>query len=540
MDIFVSLLPIVLLIFLMTKKDSMPSFRALPLMALLLYIIKLAYFEFDANLVNATVIQGLLTALIPITIVWGAILLFRTMEATGAMDTIRHWMHSITTNKVALAMIVGWAFAFLIEGASGFGTPAAIAAPVLVGLGFKPVRVAILCLIMNSVPVHFGAVGTPGWFGFSPLKSEGIGPEQLLEIGAKAATIHCVAALVIPVIALTFALSFAQVRRNIVYVYLSIFSVIAPYFISAQFDYEFPSVLAGAIGVVLSVVIAKAGIGLAKEDTPEMENKEQVSLGKIIKASFPLWFTVVLLLITRIKQIGINPLLKLNGPDHIWFSLDMGSIGDFMMSNALVLNVQHIFGTDISWKYQLLYIPCLIPFVAVSAAAFILFKTDLAKTKETVVGSLVQMRNPVLALLGALVFVKLLSLKAISPSGELMQANTVIIGTALSNTVGGAWQFFATYLGALGAFFSGSNTVSNLTFGGIQLSIARETGINETTLLAMQSVGGGMGNMTCIHNIVAVCSVLGLTNSEGFILRRTVIPMVIYGIIAGSVGFFMM
>ena len=77
-------------------------------------------------------------------------------------------------------MIIGWAFAFSIEGASGFGTPAALAAPLLMGLGFPPVRVAIMTLIMNSVPVSFGAVGTPTWFGLGQL---GLSPEAILEIG---------------------------------------------------------------------------------------------------------------------------------------------------------------------------------------------------------------------------------------------------------------------------------------------------------------------------------------------------------------------
>ncbi|WP_432822679.1 L-lactate permease, partial [Trichloromonas sp.] len=203
-----SLFPIVLLIYLMTKKNNLPSFKALPLVALILYLIKLVFFDIDANLANATVLNGLLTAWTPILIVWGAIFLFKTMEYTGAMDTIRSWLNGVTTNKVAQLMIIGWAFAFLIEGASGFGTPAAIAAPILVGLGFPAVRVAILCLIMNSVPVSFGAVGTPTWFGLGQL---GLSSQELMAIGIKTAVIHSVAALVIPVIALIFALSLAEV-----------------------------------------------------------------------------------------------------------------------------------------------------------------------------------------------------------------------------------------------------------------------------------------------------------------------------------------
>lgn len=526
MAIAISLFPIILLIWLMTKKKNVPSFQALPLVALLLYILKLVYFGIDANLVNATVVNGLLTAWVPISIVFGAIFLFKTMEYTGAMDTIRTWLNSITTNKVAQAMIIGWAFAFLIEGASGFGTPAAIAAPILVGLGFQPIRVAILCLIMNSVPVHFGAVGTPGWFGLG--KSANLTDPELLIVGQQAALMHSAAALVIPVIALTFALNWRMVKRNIVFVYLSILSTIIPYMAAAHFNHEFPSVVAGAVGTVASIFFAVKGIGLCREDGVGVI-QETSPIGKIVKASFPLWGTVVMLLITRIKPIGINAMLKDVTP---MFHAGLGSFGDLDVSRALVINVSNIFGTGVNFNFASLYIPFLIPFILVSFIAFCIFQVKGDIISQVCSESVSQIRNPTLALLGALVFVKLLMLG--TPE---IPANTMIIGSAFADVFGGAWSFLAVYLGALGAFFSGSNTVSNLTFGGIQASIATQLGLNKLTILAMQSVGGGMGNMTCIHNIVAVCSVLGLKNSEGFILKRTAIPLVIYGLIAGGVGF---
>lgn len=143
--------------------------------------------------------------------------------------------------------------------------------------------------------------------------------------------------------------------------------------------------------------------------------------------------------------------------------------------------------------------------------------------------TLSQLKNPLIALLGALVFVKLLMLGTTN-------APTLIIGNALSNSLGDLWQFFAAYLGALGSFFSGSNTISNLTFGGIQDTIATNLNLDRTTILAMQSVGGAMGNMICIHNIVAVCSVLGLENSEGAVLKKTAVPVLIYGFIAGIIS----
>ncbi|MCS0024301.1 L-lactate permease, partial [Vibrio antiquarius] len=107
-----------------------------------------------------------------------------------------------------------------------------------------------------------------------------------------------------------------------------------------------------------------------------------------------------------------------------------------------------------------------------------------------------------------------------------------------SEFTGENWQYLASYLGALGAFFSGSATVSNLTFGGIQQSIAINVGLEESKVLALQSVGGAMGNMICINNIIAVSTILGISRQEGYILKRTIVPMTIYGLVAALMSYF--
>ena len=160
-------------------------------------------------------------------------------------------------------MVVGWSFQFLIEGASGFGTPAALAAPVLVGLGFPPLRVAVLCLVMNSVPVSFGAVGTPTWFGFSSLE---LPESQLLQIGLKTALLHAAAAVVIPAIALLFVVEWKDIRRNLFFVQLSVYASVLPMVAIAAFNYEFPAVAGGMIGLMATIFLARHGVGLAKEE----------------------------------------------------------------------------------------------------------------------------------------------------------------------------------------------------------------------------------------------------------------------------------
>lgn len=232
----------------MVKRNSLPSYIALPLIAVLTYLLQAFYFGTDLTRLNANVIAGLIATQTPITIIFGAILFNRMMEVSGSTDVLRKWLANINPNPVAQIMIIGWAFAFMIEGASGFGTPAAIAAPILMGLGFKPLQVAMLALVMNSVPVSFGAVGTPTWFGFGPL---GLSEDVVLEVGQKTAFIHFIAAFVIPVLALRFLVSWQQIKQNLVFIYISILACTIPYFLLAQVNYEFPA-LVGAPSVYLS------------------------------------------------------------------------------------------------------------------------------------------------------------------------------------------------------------------------------------------------------------------------------------------------
>jgi lactate permease len=528
LDVIIAIVPLVFLIYLMTKRNSVASNVALPATAILVYILQLIYFDNDPNLINATVLRGALEALTPISIIWGAVLLFKTLELSGAQRTISNWLNGISSNPVAQLMIIGWAFAFMIEGASGFGTPAAIAAPLLVGLGFKPIPVAILTLVMNSVPVSFGAVGTPTWFGMSQLS---LSTDQILNISLKTALIHSVAGLVVPILALSFVVSWKEIRKNIVFIYLSILSCVLPYVFLAAFNDEFPALVGGAIGFCLTIVMAKKNIGLFSDRDHQHSSSDltTVDYGKLARALFPLIGIIVILVITRIPELKIRNFLGLDMPA---FKLALGSLGKISVSIALVLELENIFNTPSTWLYKTLFVPAFIPFFLVSGLSILFFKLEKPIAKQIWSESLERMKKPVITLIGALIMVQLMMV-----GGD--RAKTVIIGSAFAEISGEFWQYVASFLGALGTFFSGSATVSNLTFSGIQYSIAKGVGLEQSLILSLQSVGAAMGNMVCINNIVAVCSILGVYNQEGFILKRTVIPMVVYGVIAACVGIFL-
>ncbi|MGF1715370.1 L-lactate permease [Photobacterium chitinilyticum] len=517
-SLFLSVIPIVILIWMMTKKNGIPSHIALPITALMVGALQLFYFGTDTTLISANVIAGMLSAITPISIVAGAILLNRMIYLSGSEDVIRRWLEGISRNQVAQLMIIGWAFAFMIEGASGFGTPAAIAAPILVGLGFNPLKVAMLALVMNSVPVSFGAVGTPTWFGFSNL---GLDDATLLETGKITALIHLVAAFIIPPMALRFIVSWSDIRRNYLFVLISTLSCTVPYFLLAQWNYEFPALVGGATGLVLSVIVARSGFGLVKtQPTSDAKASSPVAARDVFKAMTPTILLIVILIVTRIKQFGIKSMLT---DSTEMFSISFGPLGDFSISQALIFKLSHILGTDVSWAYKTLYVPALIPFLLVVLISIPLFRLPISVVKQMFAETGIRIKMPFVALVGALIMVKLMM-----TGGENSPIMTT--GQAFSDLMGTSWQYVAAYLGALGAFFSGSATVSNLTFGAIQQTIAINVGLPQTTILALQSVGGAMGNMVCINNIIAVSTILGIANKEGFIIKRTVVPMVVYGI----------
>jgi len=158
-----------------------------------------------------------------------------------------------------------------------------------------------------------------------------------------------------------------------------------------------------------------------------------------------------------------------------------------------------------------------------------LLRIDLPALKAVVADTTNRLRGPSITLVGALIMVQLMTLGDDS-------AQTMIIGRTFATITGRSWRFFAPALGALGSFFGGSATISNLTFAAIQDSIARTLGFDRTSILSLQSVGAAMGNMVAISNIVAVTSILDLVNQEGFVLKRTVIPLIVYGLVAGISG----
>jgi lactate permease len=161
----VALIPILVALILMVVL-RMGAMKAMPIAWAACALAAIFVWGLPVPYVLALTLQGVSSALSVLIIVFGALLILHTLQYSGGMETIQYGMQGISRDMRVQAIIVGYMFSAFIEGAAGFGTPAALAAPLLLSLGFPPMAAAVLCLAFNSFPVTFGAVGTPILTGF--------------------------------------------------------------------------------------------------------------------------------------------------------------------------------------------------------------------------------------------------------------------------------------------------------------------------------------------------------------------------------------
>ena len=502
-------LPIMLLIAAMTLRAPrlrlpLPAHLALPGAALIALALQAAAGpDTGGRIITARIIEGVLTSLMPLAIVFGAVLLFRTLTVSGAMNTIARRLERDVPDPVIRVVLIAWAFSYLVEGLSGFGTPAAIAAPLLVGLGFPPIRAAAACLAMNSVPVVFGAVGMPMWFGLGEI---GLTSEQLRSTAVSAAIVQCAAAPVVVALALRMLFPWHELKARAGRILIVVAATVAPSTVTALFSLEFPTIVGGASGLAAAFAVGRFGRATATPNVPSDHAAPPAM--PLWRAAFPLAATVALLAVTRIEPLGLRGALNATSPA---VDIPLGSLGELSISAALVVKLHGILGTDISWNMAMLYVPFIIPFVVVALASAPMLGMNGRGTVAVWTDAVRRLALPAAALAGAMVFVKLMMHGG---SG----APVVAIGRAMADGVaavhGPLWLGAGPLVGALGSFFSGSATVSNLTFAPVQAEIAERLGLDGPRVLALQAVGGAMGNMVCIHNIVAVAAVLGLTGER--------------------------
>jgi lactate permease len=524
-----------------------PAKHAMPLVYLLTAGVALFAWDMSFNRVLASTVQGLLITLGLLWIIFGAILLLNTLKHSGGITAIRAGFATISPDRRIQAIIIAWLFGCFIEGASGFGTPAAIAAPLLVAIGFPAMAAVMLGMLVQSTPVSFGAVGTPIIVGVNTgLDSATIGA-QLVEQGSswaqflqlitsEVAIVHAIVGTVMPLIMVLILTRFFGTEKSwkagFAVQPFAIFAGLAftiPYALTGVFlGPEFPSLAGGLIGLAIVTSAARMGFLLPKTtwDFAPADKWPAEWLGTVemrldqltakpmsaLRAWLPYVLVGVLLVISRVFP-EVSAALK-----------------------AVMLNFPDLLGeTGVSANFQPLYLPGGI-LVTVVLATFFFHGMKLRE-----LGSAVKESSGVLLSAGFVLLFTVPMVRILINSGvnaAELSSMPILMARWAADSVGGIYPLLAPSVGALGAFIAGSNTVSNMMFSQFQFGVASSLGISSALIVAVQAIGAAAGNMVAIHNVVAASATVGLLGREGSILRKTVWPTLYYVLFTGLIALF--
>lgn len=528
----------VLSVFLLLVVLRMPATRAMPLSLLATAGLALVVWQVPALQLSAAILEGWVIAASILWIVFGAILLLNVLRETKAIEVIRSGFSHLSPDRRVQVIIIAWLFGSFLEGASGFGTPAAIAAPLLVALGFPPLAAVALALIADSSAVSFGAVGTPVIVGMGQGLVGSTG-EQLQAIAIAAIGIDIVVASFLPLIMVLLLTRFFGAEKSWLpglaiapFAILAGLSFTLPAYAVAWFlGPEFPSIIGALAGLVIMSFFAKKGILVPKtpwyfsvEDRVSMnamlakhQLDQSLSATKqmsLLRAWFPYVLVAGLLVLTRLDVLPFKALL-----------------------NSVVFAWQNILGSPISTSMAPLYLPGTV-FVLTAVIAVFVQRGGFIHLGRATMLSMRTLVPTVIALAAAVPMVRIFLQSGINDSG--LVAMPLELATLAATHLADQWLFVAPMIGALGSFIAGSATFSNMMFASFQASVAGQVGLPETTVLALQLLGANAGNMICVVNVVAAASVVNLSGREGEIIRYTLFPMLYYALAASTVAWVML
>ena len=523
----------------------LPAKKAMPMVFALTVVLSLTIWRVDLARVAASTVQGLFITFDILWIIFGAILLLNTLKHSGALSAIRTGFTNISPDRRVQVIIIAWLFGSFIEGSAGFGTPAAIAAPLMVALGFPAMAAVMIGMMIQSTAVTFGACGTPILIGvrgglqnpevIAQLKAAGTGFDSYLQtITAHSALFHGITGTLIPVLMIVMLTRFFGPKKSwsegLSIFPFALFSGLAftiPYTLTGLFlGPEFPSLLGALFGLAVVTFAAKKNFLIPKDHwdfspqnewDPKWKGTIDVNLDNQTGKTLPAWLAwipyvlvAVILVLTRLPQFPVGNLLQ-----------------------SVSIKWTNVFDTGITPSTTPLYLPGTILMV-VALLTLLLHKMKISRFRTAFTESSRMLLGAGFVLIFTVPMVRIYMNSGINAAG--LPGMPVAMAQWVAANVGKVWPLFAPSIGALGAFIAGSNTVSNLMFSLFQYSVADKLMISGAVVVALQAVGAAAGNMVAIHNVVAASATVGILGQEGSILRKTILPTVYYVTVVGILG----
>ena len=515
----------------------LPAAQAMPISLALTATVSIVVWSVSVRHVLAAAIEGVVIAASILWIVFGAILLLKTLTASGAMAAIRGGFTRITPDRRAQVILIAWLFGAFLEGAAGFGTPAAITAPLLVALGFAPMAAVVLALIADSSPVSFGAIGTPVVVGLAqglqeggdlaPAAADVIGDASLSDflrsVAVQAITIDLFVGSFIPLILVLVLTRFFDLRRSWrdglrawrFAMFAGLAFTLPALGVAVLLGPEFPSLIGALVGLAVVVPVARKGLMLPPRLPPRGGSDRPA--GAPAPAGMPLgraWapylLLALLLVATRVEFLPLKQWLQ-----------------------AAMISWTGILGTGVAVSLAPLYLPGTV-FVVVVLATIPLHGMGVRQAGTALREAGLTLAASALALGTAVPLVRIFIHSGVNQAG--VASMPMELAAVAADWVGAGWPLLAPFVGALGAFLSGSATFSNMMFALFQIGAAERTAMPETLVLAAQMLGANAGNMISVLNVVAAAAVVGLLRQEGTIIRFTLAPMLYYCLAAGIVA----
>jgi len=502
-------------------------------------ILALVFWNMDFEHAGTWTVFGFLQAIPVLLIVFSAILMLNTLLELRFIKTIGDGMGSITKDRRIQLMLIAWLFGAFLEGAAGFGTPQAIAAPLLVGLGVPPFFAAVSSLVGNAGPVLFGAAGTPIVGGFGSIAdtvqaTHGTEVTEAIfaQLSNRVAFVNMFPASFVPFMMIASVVARDGRRRGIKDA-ISIFplSLLAgifftvPSWLISFLGPQLPTLGGALIGMPLLLLTVKKGFLVPKEiyrfeNDPIQDTKQVGSTGiSQLIAWSPYMIIVLILVITRLPWLGA---------------------ARFLNPSPSTLAINSLFGFEgINWNFNPLWNPGILPFLPVTVLYLIIYKTKsdvvIGITKKT----LGQLKHAAIALFFSVALVQImLNTNYSNPNGDV-SAMTTEIARSISTIFGGVYLLVAPVIGILGAFVSGSHTVANIMFYGLQMETAQMLNYPITMALVAQTSGGGIGNMIAIFNIVSVTATTGYKGKESSLMGAAALPMIFYSLVVSGILYLM-
>ncbi|MCF6224471.1 MAG: L-lactate permease [Flavobacteriaceae bacterium] len=540
-----ALLPILCAAVLLVK-FRWPASRAMPVVYLMTLLIAVLIWGMSWVDALASTIQGLFITFDILYIIFGSILLLNVLKYSGGIDSIRNGFSNISQDRRVQVVIIVWLFGAFLEGAAGFGTPAAITAPLLLALGFPALAAVILGLMVQSTPVSFGAVGTPIIVGIKGglenqeivnrlAENNMVFQDYLQIITTNVAIIHAIIGTLIPLFMCAIMTRYfgenKSWKEGLSIFPFALFGGLAftiPYVLTGIFlGPEFPSLIGALVGLAIVTSAAKKGFLIPKKiwNFPPRKQWPSIWMGNIdmsrnasdtkknismVRAWLPYLLVAIFLVISRLPQLPVKAFLA-----------------------SFKISWSEILGTEINASSSPLYLPGSI-LILVVLITYFLHKMKAPEFGKAIGDSAKMLMGAGFVLIFTIPMVRIY----INSGTNASELSSMPLAMAewVAGSVGNIWPLFAPVIGALGAFIAGSNTVSNLMFSLFQYGVAEKLSISGAMIVSLQAVGAAAGNMISIHNIVAASATVGLLGREGYILKRTIIPTIYYVLFAGILG----